>query len=121
MTGLSPTRRAFLGTLAAAVAGVSFDPERLLWVPGRKTIVDLAGPRLVVPPYTWSILSGRVSVLSEAPWDGGASGMYFHDSCLLVTDAVLERLLGGPPLFPATNVVVGNHIVANRLPTPIER
>lgn len=31
-------RRQFLGALTAAVAGASFDPERLLWVPGQKTI-----------------------------------------------------------------------------------
>jgi len=28
-------RRAFLSTLAAAVAGSVLDPDRLLWVPGR--------------------------------------------------------------------------------------
>jgi len=36
------SRRGFLGTLlggaAAAVAAQTFDPERLLWVPGAKTI-----------------------------------------------------------------------------------
>ncbi len=31
-------RRGFLGVLAAAVAGTAFDPERALWVPGRKLI-----------------------------------------------------------------------------------
>lgn len=35
------SRRGFLGTLAAATAGLlaghDLDPERLLWVPGRKT------------------------------------------------------------------------------------
>lgn len=30
-------RRAFLASLAATVAGASFDPERLLWVPGQRT------------------------------------------------------------------------------------
>jgi len=32
-------RRAFLATLAAGLAGSALDPERLLWVPGKKTIV----------------------------------------------------------------------------------
>ena len=36
-------RRAFLGLLTAAAAGLVLDPERLLWVPGRKTI-------FVMPP-----------------------------------------------------------------------
>jgi len=31
-------RRAFLGTLAAGLAGIALDPERLLWVPGQKRI-----------------------------------------------------------------------------------
>lgn len=36
-------RRAFLQLSSAAVAAFALDPEQLLWVPGRKTIVDL-GP-----------------------------------------------------------------------------
>lgn len=36
-------RRAFLGSLAGALAGATLDPERLLWRPGAKTIVDLGG------------------------------------------------------------------------------
>lgn len=31
-------RRLFLRTLAAAAVGAALDPERLLWVPGQKTI-----------------------------------------------------------------------------------
>lgn len=31
-------RRAFLQTLAAGLTGAALDPERLLWVPGQKTI-----------------------------------------------------------------------------------
>jgi len=31
-------RRGFLGTLAAALTGAVLDPERLLWVPGQRTI-----------------------------------------------------------------------------------
>jgi hypothetical protein len=31
-------RRTFFGSLAALVAGATLDPEKLLWVPGRKLI-----------------------------------------------------------------------------------
>jgi len=31
-------RRRFLATLCAGAAGFALDPERLLWVPGKKTI-----------------------------------------------------------------------------------
>lgn len=31
-------RRSFFGSLAALTAGMALDPERLLWVPGQKTI-----------------------------------------------------------------------------------
>lgn len=31
-------RRGFFGALAAAIAGSTLDPEKLLWVPGRKLI-----------------------------------------------------------------------------------
>lgn len=37
-------RRGFLGVLAAGVAGVALDPERLLWQPGKRTYVDLWTP-----------------------------------------------------------------------------
>ena len=37
-------RRAFLQTLGAAAAAVAIDPERLLWEPGKKVIVDLHVP-----------------------------------------------------------------------------
>lgn len=39
-------RRAFLSTLVAGLAGAALDPERLLWVPGQKTIF-LPSPRVV--------------------------------------------------------------------------
>lgn len=37
-------RRAFLKTLAAAVAGATLDPEKLLWIPGQK--------KIFLPPVT---------------------------------------------------------------------
>lgn len=39
-------RRAFLGSLAALTAGMALDPERALWVPGRKTYFDIQRPDL---------------------------------------------------------------------------
>lgn len=38
-------RRHFLGSLAALSAGMALDTDRALWVPGRTTYFDLAGPR----------------------------------------------------------------------------
>lgn len=35
---LALNRRGFLGALGAAIAGATLDPERALWVPGRKLI-----------------------------------------------------------------------------------
>ena len=37
-------RRAFLALVASGVAGLTLDPERLLWVPRQKTIFDLWTP-----------------------------------------------------------------------------
>ena len=34
----SVTRRGFFGAIAAAAVGLALDPDRLLWVPGQKTI-----------------------------------------------------------------------------------
>lgn len=34
-------RRTFLTSLAALTAGMALDPERALWVPGRRTYFDL--------------------------------------------------------------------------------
>lgn len=39
-------RRGFLGALGAAIAGATLDPERELWVPGKKLI---SIPRVHVP------------------------------------------------------------------------
>lgn len=43
------TRRGFLGLLASAVPAMALDPERALWVPGQKTIVDLGAGRNLTP------------------------------------------------------------------------
>jgi hypothetical protein len=39
-------RRSFLGSLSALSAGMLLDPERLLWVPGRRAYFDIVRPRV---------------------------------------------------------------------------
>lgn len=41
-------RRTFLA-LAPALAGFALDPERLLWVPGRKSYFDIVRPEPATP------------------------------------------------------------------------
>lgn len=50
---MATTRRGFLFEMAAATAGAAallVDPERLLWEPGKKTIIDL-GARVQAPTF----------------------------------------------------------------------
>ncbi len=44
------TRRGFFAALISAVAGATLDPERLLWVPGRKTIFIPPSRNVFVSP-----------------------------------------------------------------------
>jgi len=56
-------RRQFFGALAAATAGFALDPERLLWVPGRKSFFDthVYRPWVIDPSYSIRfIVDGRV-------------------------------------------------------------
>jgi hypothetical protein len=60
---MEPSRRAFLGLSAAALAAVALDPERLLWRPGARTIF-LPSPSQVryylCEPNQWGrIVRGR--------------------------------------------------------------
>jgi len=41
-------RRGFLGAMLGAVAGATLDPERLLWVPGRK-VISIPRTRVFTP------------------------------------------------------------------------
>lgn len=51
-------RRAFLGSLAAALVGATFDPERLLWVPGQRTFFLPSREPIASPPlYTLAPMS----------------------------------------------------------------
>ena len=51
-------RRRFLSTLGLAAAGLAFDPERLLWVPGRK--------KIFIPSQEW----GQSVIFASNPPDG---------------------------------------------------
>ena len=63
-------RRHFLGSLSALSAGMLLDPERALWVPGRKTYFDIVRP---VPAgrirVSYSYLSGQGSGHFVTKWE----------------------------------------------------
>lgn len=67
---MSHSRRGFLGLLAGIAAGAVLDPERLLWIPGAKTIsipapiVESAGWR-VVPVLSPSVQAWGAKFLSD--------------------------------------------------------
>jgi len=56
-------RRGFLSSLAIAAAGLALDPEKLLWVPGKKTIfIPPAPPTLLfrnIRAETWAAIHDR--------------------------------------------------------------
>ena len=100
-------RRTFLGTLVAgtagAVAGLTFDPERLLWVPGAKTIflppvarygsldaiaTEFAG--LVGPIILPQLAKSRVP-LESARY---GLGMWALPRCLAGTHVALDAVTG---------------------------
>jgi hypothetical protein len=62
-------RRGFLGALAAFAAGAVLDPERLLWVPGQKTIFLPSQNTLIDPDwvceYTWKEYAGTLVFTPE--------------------------------------------------------
>lgn len=63
-------RRGFLGAIAAAVAGATLDPERALWVPGKRLISLPTAPRLegmYVALYTRLTTPAGYEI--EHPWD----------------------------------------------------
>ncbi len=43
-------RRAFLTALVAAPAALAFDPERALWMPGKK-LISIPAPRAIAIAY----------------------------------------------------------------------
>lgn len=74
------SRRAFLATLAAATAGaLVLDPERLLWVPGEKTIFLPPEKRMVLAEATdieALIASIGGPLVVGAPYRAGLTSVY---------------------------------------------
>jgi hypothetical protein len=66
-------RRSFLkrfatATAAALATNVFDDPERLLWVPGQKTIVDLGATKQVLPATDAEVIDQATSIFTERGW-----------------------------------------------------
>lgn len=58
-------RRGFLKRIAAATAAAAvleIDPEKLLWVPGKKTIVDLGAAKTVAAPTLQEVAAVQAQV-----------------------------------------------------------
>ncbi len=63
---MKSSRRGFLTMLAAAVGAATLDPEKLLWVPGRK-LISIPKPVVVPPPAIFALPEwGRIDVIREA-------------------------------------------------------
>lgn len=67
-------RRGFLGALGAAIAGATLDPERELWVPGKKLI---SIPRVHVPVWL-QILPGPSAIPGALGEDVRARPAFFR-------------------------------------------
>lgn len=86
---MTVNRRAFLGLLASAAAGAVLDPERLLWVPGRKTIFIPSARQVAV--YGGAAGGGKTFTFHGIPWvmhDGFYRSGYFGVSRDLVPQLV---------------------------------
>ena len=62
MGGASGQRMNRRGFLAALVAGLTLDPERLLWVPGRK-LISVPAPEVVIEPSVAEIVAAQLDVI----------------------------------------------------------
>ena len=71
------TRRGLLGLFVGAAAAATFDPERALWVPGRK-LISIPKPACRI----WAGSPGNASLL----WSGPAA------SADLTWDAYVRRI-----------------------------
>ncbi len=58
-------RRGFLGIIAAAITGATVDPERLLWVPGKK-LISIPKP-VVVSRTALDIINTALRMSGVAP------------------------------------------------------
>lgn len=101
-------RRAFLATL---MAGASLDPEKLLWIPGRKKIFIPAAPR-----YEWMSFGGQRAFLNYNTYGTliASCSAFLKDTktgevqMYLGTPSQLLRVVGdiayAPPRFPISPV-----------------
>lgn len=66
-------RRGFFGALAAIAAAATLDPERLLWVPGKKLIsIPAPAPPLVLAGGYWLTLAADGRFLRGDGFSGQA-------------------------------------------------
>lgn len=84
-------RRHFLGSLAALSAGMALDPERALWVPGRRTYFDIVAPKI-----------NHYSEIMIETMDGAMCSMRLsHDFPIELGQAIDCSMSDGlPGLFP---------------------
>lgn len=98
-------RRGFLGSLAALTAGMALDPERALWVPGRKTYFDLSHTPDMLAYIEVACLDGRVFRRYPASHDGSVSkfsvvtvGKGDTITCVFGRQQKIFRISGSRPL-----------------------
>jgi hypothetical protein len=89
-------RRSFIASLTAAAAGFALDPERLLWIPGAKTI---SIPKL--QPYLYTVKMW-LSDGSVAYW---TSGLPIQIPGHLLNQDVSQFILTAVPPDSLLNVV----------------
>ena len=61
------TRRAFFGWLGVLTVGMVLDPERALWVPGRRTYFDFPRHRTVSEIFEEELVAYFMGVRRSAP------------------------------------------------------
>lgn len=118
-------RRSFLTRLGAAAVGAAAlaieDPERLLWVPGAKTIIDLGATKQLLPATDAEVLQhafidtfGKIPERLARELDGaglngprditltmgGTSYRYKGDQLVSIHTEEELRRLGTPFYFP---------------------
>lgn len=82
------TRRGFLGAIAGLVAGATLDPERALWVPGKKLIS-------IPHETTWQLVSMRWEITKEL-LDPYHRDQYFATALAVLQEEVRRRSNGLP-------------------------
>ena len=101
-------RRAFLSLLGVGLAGYALDPDRALWVPGRKTYFVLP-PQMKIPIGNVVLWDAQRGCWSLASWQGdghspmGVVAGYQRHGMLVVQvrGAVKVKLAAGNGIVPA--------------------